>query len=95
VLDEDEQSSQYLKESLGDLGYQVDLRQSISDFQIAELDLARFDLVICDSDIGLGVWKFLLNRIRLQRLDTHLVLASMVPVAERKLGQAVTTLVAH
>ena len=76
VLDEEEQSSRHLKESLESLGHQVDLRQSINDLQIAELDLTKSDLVICDSDAALGVWKFLLNRIRSLRLDTQLVLTS-------------------
>ena len=76
VLDEEEESSQQLKQSLEDLGHRIDVHPSMSDFQIAELDLAKFDLVICDLDNGPGLWRFLLERIRELRLDTQLVLTS-------------------
>jgi DNA-binding NtrC family response regulator len=76
VLDEDESSSQDLKQRLEDVGHRIELRPSIGDFPMAKLDLAKFDMVICDSDNGQGVWKFLLARIRVQRLNTQLVLTS-------------------
>jgi len=76
ILDEEGQAAQTLKQCLEGSGYQIDLRHSTSNFQIADLDLAGFDLVICDSDSGVGVWKFLLDRIQTQKLLTQLVLIS-------------------
>jgi DNA-binding NtrC family response regulator len=76
ILNEEGHATQTLKQCLEGSGYQIDLRHSISDFRIAELDLAGFDLVICDSDNGLGVWKFLLDRIHSQKLLTQLVVIS-------------------
>ena len=76
VVDEEEQTSQHLSESLASLGHQVDFLQSVVDFQLADLDLTKFDLVICDSETALGVWRLLLARIRSQRLRTQLVLTS-------------------
>ncbi len=76
ILDEEGQASQNLKQSLEKSGYRTELHHSIGDFRIAELDLAGFDLVICDFDNGLGVWKFLLDRIHTQKLLTQLVVIS-------------------
>jgi len=83
VLDEDEESRLALQQSLDELGHRTEQFSSLSDRQIPEFDLAKFDLVICDLDNGSGVWKHLLDRIRMQRLDTQLVLASQ-KAAERE-----------
>ena len=76
ILDEDGQNSRNLKQSLKSSGYRIELRHSVSDFRIAQLDLAGFDLVVCDIDNGLGVWKFLLDRIHSRKLFTQLILIS-------------------
>jgi DNA-binding NtrC family response regulator len=76
ILDEEFQAGENLKQILEGSGYRIDLRRSISDFRIAELDLAGFDLVICDSENGLRLWNFLLDRIHSQKLLTQLVVIS-------------------
>ncbi len=76
ILDEEYQSSLDLRQTLESSGYRTTLHHSLSDFQIAELDLTEFHLIICDSDNGLGVWRFLLDRIRSKGLVTQLVLTS-------------------
>src|SRR5262245_21454203 len=76
VLDEDEKSRRVLEESLEGSGHHTESFRCLSDLQITEFNFARFDLVICDLDSGLAVWKNLLDRIRRQRLDTQLVLTS-------------------
>lgn len=76
ILVEEGQATRTLKQRLEGLGHRIDFRHSISDFQIAELDLTGFDLVICDSENGLGVWKFLLDRIHSQKLLAQLVVIS-------------------
>ena len=82
ILDEEYQGSLYLRQSLESSGYRIVLHHPVGDFQIAELNLAEFDLIICDSDNGLGVWRFLLDRIRSRKLVTQLVLTS------RKAGES-------
>ncbi len=83
VLDGDQDSSWELKLSLEGSGYRVDWCNWPGNSQIAASNLADFDLVICDLDNGLGVWKLLLDWIRAQRLDTQLVLTSR-QAAERE-----------
>ena len=83
VLDEDEKSRQILERNLAESGHRTESLPCLSDLQIPEFDLARFDLVICHLDNGLRVWKGLLDRIRAQRLDTQLVLTSQ-KAAERE-----------
>jgi len=76
VLDQDEKSRQALEESLEGSGHHTESFHCLSDVQITEFNFAKFDLVICDLDNGLEIWKNLLARIRMQCLDTQLVLSS-------------------